>query len=112
MAQVVNEFAGGRPFGITGAGRTPLPEGQLSLDSGDIRLEANAMTSFEEFRTTSHKLLIELDAATTKMMMLVSAKEVSGPFWDDATLRHHDAVEAWHAFLNLRTGAEPGPLDV
>lgn len=84
----------------------------MFLDGGDIRPEANAMTSFEEFRTTSHVLLIELDAATTKMMMLVSAKEVSGPSWDDATLRHHDAVEAWHAFLNLRTGAEAGPLDI
>ncbi|VVN84351.1 hypothetical protein [Pseudomonas fluorescens] len=60
------------------------------------------MKSFEEFRTTSHELLIELDAATTKMMMLVSAKEVSGPFWDDATQRHEDAVDAWHSFLNIR----------
>lgn len=32
------------------------------------------MTSFEEFRATSHELLKELDAATIKMMMLVSAK--------------------------------------
>ncbi|WVV47300.1 hypothetical protein THH46_21435 [Pseudomonas sp. NA13] len=38
------------------------------------------MTSFEEFRAASHELLKELDAATIKMMMLVSAKEVSGPF--------------------------------
>jgi hypothetical protein len=30
------------------------------------------MTSFEELRTTSHELLIELDATTTKMMALVS----------------------------------------
>lgn len=65
--------------------------------------QVTAMTSFEEFRTTSHELLIELDAATTKMMMLVSAKEVSGPFWDDAAQRHLDAVNAWHAFLNIRT---------
>lgn len=67
------------------------------------------MTSFEEFRATSHELLKELDAATIKMMMLVSAKEVSGPFWEDAAQRHHDAVDAWHAFLNIRTecGATP-----
>ncbi|MOA12356.1 hypothetical protein D3C78_1323400 [compost metagenome] len=59
------------------------------------------MTSFEEFRATSHELLKELDAATIKMMMLVSAKEVSGPFWADAAQRHHDAVDAWHSSLRI-----------
>ncbi|WP_033045956.1 MULTISPECIES: hypothetical protein [Pseudomonas] len=67
------------------------------------------MTSFEEFRATSHGLLKELDAATTKMMMLVSAKEISGPFWEDAAQRHHDAVDAWHSFLNIRSDLAVGP---
>ncbi|MDN3219474.1 hypothetical protein [Pseudomonas nunensis] len=67
------------------------------------------MTSFEEFRTTSHELLIELDAATTKMMMLVSAKEVSGPFWDDATQRHLEAMDAWHTFLGVSPDATAPP---
>ncbi|UZE14820.1 hypothetical protein [Pseudomonas sp. B21-053] len=68
------------------------------------------MTSFEEFRTTSHELLIELDAATTKMMMLVSAKEVSGPFWDDATQRHLEAMNAWHTFLDVSPDATASAL--
>jgi hypothetical protein len=35
------------------------------------------------------------------MMLLVSARCVSGPAWDDATQRHHDAYELWNAFLNV-----------
>lgn len=59
------------------------------------------MTSFEDFRTQSQALLAELDAATTGMMTLVTAKCVSGPEWDAATQRQHDAYERWNAFLNI-----------
>ncbi|HCS42301.1 MAG TPA: hypothetical protein DIW52_05665 [Pseudomonas sp.] len=59
------------------------------------------MISVEDFRTQSHALLIELDAATMGMMVLVSSRCVSGPAWDDATKRHHDAYEIWNAFLNV-----------
>ncbi|KAF2391971.1 MULTISPECIES: hypothetical protein [Pseudomonas] len=59
------------------------------------------MTSFEDFRTQSQALLTELDAATMGMMTLVTAKCVSGPEWDAATQRHHDAYERWNAFLNI-----------
>ncbi|TPG78289.1 hypothetical protein EAH78_11970 [Pseudomonas arsenicoxydans] len=58
------------------------------------------MTSIDDFRIHSHALLIELDAATMGMMTLVSSRCVSGPDWDGATKRHHDAYEAWNAFLN------------
>ncbi|AWM95199.1 hypothetical protein DJ564_18900 [Pseudomonas sp. 31-12] len=58
------------------------------------------MTSLEDFRIHSHALLIELDAATMGMMTLVSSRCVSGPDWDVATKRHHDAYEVWSAFLN------------
>ena len=64
------------------------------------------MTSFEQLRTTSHELLLALDAATTKMMMLVSAKEVSGPFWDGRVCRASTATSIletefthWHEHL-------------
>ncbi|WP_318653951.1 hypothetical protein [Pseudomonas sp. Y24-6] len=60
-----------------------------------------SMTSVEDFRIQSHALLIELDAATMGMMLLVSARCVSGPAWDEATQRHHDAYELWNAFLNV-----------
>lgn len=58
------------------------------------------MIDMDDFRFKSHHLLIELDAATSEMMMLVSSKEVVGPKWEAAALRHHHAFEAWNAFLN------------
>nr|WP_225248363.1 hypothetical protein [Pseudomonas tehranensis] len=58
------------------------------------------MSGIDDFRFKSHHLLIELDAATSMMMQLVSSKEVVGAGWDAATVRHHDAFEAWSAFLN------------
>ncbi|MDB5980153.1 MAG: hypothetical protein JWQ69_1168 [Pseudomonas sp.] len=56
------------------------------------------MTSMDDFRFKSHQLLIELDAATTQMMMLVSARQATGPGWDAANQRHHDAFQAWETF--------------
>lgn len=58
------------------------------------------MSGIDDFRFKSHHLLIELDAATSTMMMLVSSKEVAGAIWDAATLRHHHVFEAWNSFLN------------
>jgi hypothetical protein len=62
--------------------------------------QVTAMTSFEDFRKSSCELLIELDAATVKMMMLVSARNVSGPEWALAVERHRDAYTQWNTFLN------------
>ncbi|CRM40503.1 hypothetical protein [Pseudomonas sp. 37 R 15] len=58
------------------------------------------MSSIEEFRYKSHELLIELDAATTRMMKLVSMKEVTGPVWDEASKSHRDAYNSWNDFVN------------
>jgi hypothetical protein len=58
------------------------------------------MTSVDEFRLAAYKLLLELDAATTSMMMLVSSRNTSGFEWDEATGRHRDAYEVWNSFLN------------
>ncbi len=55
----------------------------------------------ENFRYQSHELLIELDAATTVIMMLVTAGELHGGRWDDAVARHRNAVDAWQRFLTL-----------
>lgn len=63
------------------------------------------MTSFEDFRSKSHVLLIELDAATIRLMMLVSAKCISGPDWDFASQRHRDAYASWNSFLNIPVDA-------
>lgn len=58
------------------------------------------MQTVDDFRINSYKLLLELDAATAGMMMLVSSQHVSGPDWDLATKRHHDACEVWDLFLS------------
>ncbi|MEB0226307.1 hypothetical protein [Pseudomonas sp. 10S4] len=59
------------------------------------------MASIDDFRFESHQLLLELDAATMGMMMLVSSGCVSGPEWDAANKRQHDAYKCWDAFNNL-----------
>jgi hypothetical protein len=66
------------------------------------------MASIEDFRIKSHELLIELDAATMGMMRLVSSRCVSGPEWDLANKRQHDAYQCWDSFINCSYGAEPG----
>lgn len=60
------------------------------------------MSRTEDFRFKSHELLIELDAATTKIMLLVSANEISGLLWDEAVERHKVAVAAWQEFLEAK----------
>jgi hypothetical protein len=58
------------------------------------------MADIDDFRFRSHELLVELDAATTKMMMMVVSKKNSGPDWDEAAKKHREAYEAWNSFLN------------
>ncbi|MCF5724557.1 hypothetical protein [Pseudomonas syringae] len=57
------------------------------------------MADVDDFRFRSHELLVELDAATTKMMMMVVSKQVSGPDWEEATKKHHNAFDAWSSLL-------------
>jgi hypothetical protein len=70
------------------------------------------MASIDDFRMKSHELLLELDAATMGMMMLVSSKCVSGPEWEIATKRQHNAYQCWDAFMNaplVTVAANPPP---
>ena len=64
------------------------------------------MSIQDDFRFKSHELLIELDAATTRIMMLVSAGEMNGVVWNDAVKRHRFAVEDWQAFVGERSSVE------
>lgn len=57
------------------------------------------MSVMNDFRFRSHEILVELDAATTKMMMLVVANQVSGPDWEEAVKTHRDAYQAWNTLL-------------
>lgn len=57
------------------------------------------MSNIDDFRFSSHLLLIELDAATNRLMMLVVAKEVAGPLWEEAIERQREAYDAWAALV-------------
>jgi hypothetical protein len=58
------------------------------------------MSNLDDFRFQSHELLLALDAATTHLMMLVSARKVESSSWSEDTNRQKLAYEAWAAFLN------------
>ncbi|MEN5147821.1 hypothetical protein ACP3TY_07160 [Pseudomonas rustica] len=57
------------------------------------------MNSHEDFRFNAHKHLLDLDASTTRLMMLVVASEVSGLHWNEAVTRHQLAIDAWAVLL-------------
>lgn len=66
------------------------------------------MSDMEDFRFKSHMLLVELDAATSKMMMLVAAGQITGPEWLESAQKHHYAYEAWRDFLRAAPAASEG----
>lgn len=66
------------------------------------------MSCIDDFRTNSQKLLIELDAATTKMMVLVASKTVTGPEWEEAVNDQKAAFDDWISLLN---SPHPSPAD-
>ncbi|WP_104698505.1 hypothetical protein [Pseudomonas syringae group genomosp. 3] len=62
------------------------------------------MRDSDEFRFRCHELLLQVDATTAKMMMLVVAKEVCGAQWDDAAKLQISAFEAWSSYLHAPHG--------
>lgn len=69
------------------------------------------MTSVDDFRSKSHTLLVDLDAATAEMMRLISCRSVSGPEWEEAVKRQHDAYVHWNTFINSRDGKDPAGVN-
>ncbi|MGE8185901.1 hypothetical protein [Pseudomonas sp. NPDC086278] len=73
------------------------------------------MTTTDDFRFHAHQLVVDLDAATTEMMMLISAHQMSGPEWERVTQWQHEAYERWMTYLNERSypdkdpGTDPDP---
>lgn len=67
------------------------------------------MSNTDDFRFQSHQFLLELDAATTRMMMLVSARQATGYVWEEAAKRQKLAYEAWAAFL-YAPATDPMPI--
>lgn len=66
------------------------------------------MTNTDDFRFHAQALIVDLDAATTEMMNLISAHQLSGPEWERVTRWQHEAYERWMAYLNERSYPEHG----
>jgi hypothetical protein len=65
------------------------------------------MSNEDDFRFQSHYLLLELDAATNRLMMLVAARQVTGYLWDETAKRQKLAYEEWAVFLYAKTNQMP-----
>lgn len=62
------------------------------------------MNTHDDFRFNAHRHLLNLDATTNHLMMLVVAGEVSGSTWSEALSRQQVAIEEWagvHAGVHL-----------
>jgi hypothetical protein len=53
----------------------------------------------DDFRFNAHRHLIDLDATTNHLMLLVVAGNTSGATWGEAVSRQQVAFEAWAGFL-------------
>jgi hypothetical protein len=65
------------------------------------------MLTDNDFRFKAHQHLLDLDATTNQLMMLVVADEVSGTRWQEAVLRQKLAYEAWNSIL---MGVQTDPM--
>lgn len=79
---------------------------QLNFESDPLSTGSD-MNAADDFRFKSHELLLDLDAAVNKMMMMVSARELSGERWSAAVTRHSDAYAAWSLHLNESSLPKP-----
>ena len=60
------------------------------------------MTATDDFRARAQELIADLEEATNEMMQLVSARQLSGPQWEQIKQRQHEAYERWIDYLNSR----------
>ncbi|MNF49261.1 hypothetical protein D3C84_305280 [compost metagenome] len=79
--------------------------GTIPLHSPNYKCDV--MPSIDDFRFTAHHLLLDLDATTNHLMMLVVSSEVSGSRWDEAVSRHQSAYVAWASIV---TGVQTDPM--
>lgn len=55
------------------------------------------MHANDDFRFKAHEHLIDLEATTNQLMMLVVSDELTGKVWDDALTRQKCSYAAWIA---------------
>ena len=70
------------------------------------------MTTTDDFRFQAHQLIVDLDAATTEMMKLISAHQLSGPEWERVSQWQHESYERWTTYLNTRSYPDAGDGNV
>jgi hypothetical protein len=71
----------------------------------------------EDFRFNAQKRLLEVDASTSVLMMLVFSGEVFGGRWDEALTRQKLAYDAWTTLVSSvqidpMTALDGRPFDV
>lgn len=70
------------------------------------------MTTTDDFRAQAHELIADLDAATSEMMNLITAHQLSGPEWERVAQWQHEAYERWMTYLNERSYPDHGENNV
>lgn len=60
------------------------------------------MHANDDFRFKAHEHLIDLEAMTNQLMMLVVSDELTGKIWDDALTRQRCSYAAWIAVADSR----------
>lgn len=69
------------------------------------------MKASDDFRFKSHEHLIDLEATTNHLMMLVVSDEITGKIWDDALSRQKCSYAAWIAIADSRTCPDVPVID-
>ncbi|WP_130909596.1 hypothetical protein [Pseudomonas sp. Sample_9] len=69
----------------------------------------DVMPSTDDFRFNAHHLLLDLDATTNQLMMLVVSHEIFGSRWNEAVARQKQAYAAW---ISILTGIQIDPMPV
>jgi len=85
----------------------------MSYGSRDVRfppfIQCDSMLSTNDFRFNAHHLLLDLDATTNYLMMLVVSHEVSGSRWEEALVRQQRTYAAW---VSILPGIQIDPMPV
>jgi hypothetical protein len=63
------------------------------------------MQSAEDFRFTSHQLLLALDASTIQMMKMVAISAMGSMEWEATVRQHHASYAALHLHLEQPNAA-------
>ena len=69
------------------------------------------MHAFDDFRFKAHEHLIDLEATTNQLMLLVVSDEMTGKIWDDTLSRQKCSYSAWIAVAESRSCPDVPAID-